>query len=315
MPGLNQTAALAATLSFLSIAVLMWGIYRLGSLAASRRRLIEVLRFFWRPPPTPLLHRPTTSSGRTSQILEQLSKLSTPEQGWQNDATKLKFIRAGIDFDRYGTAYYAARTALTFLLPILAYLGYSATGPDASVQEGILVALVLAAAGYYGPEQLLRHLTRRRQAEMRQALPDILDLLVICTESGLSLDQAMSRVAGEIARHSPVAAREIQLLGLSIRAGVPRSNAFRDLALRTELDDLAKFATMVIQAEQFGAGIAMSLRSLSDIMRVRRMQRAEEAAAKLPTKMLAPLALFILPSLFMVILGPAVMGINAMLAN
>lgn len=312
------TAAIVAFLAFLAILMLAFGLYRLGSLAVYRRRLAESLRFFWRTRAKAEPGLQTTSSGaskRTEKIIEQLSRLSVPEEGWQNDGLRLRFIRAGLDFDRFGRLYFASRTVLTVIVPVVASLVYMQVSDMPTLQTGALIALVLAAAGYYGPEQLLGRLTTQRRLQMQLALPDILDLLVICTEAGLSLDQAIGRVAKEIARHSPTAAREFQLVSLSVRAGIPRSIAFRNLALRTELDDLATFATMVIQAERFGTGIATSLRSQSELMRVRRMQRAEETAAKLPTKLLMPLVLFVFPSLFIVILGPAISGMGNLMGN
>jgi tight adherence protein C len=312
----SLTAALVAVLAFLALTTLFLGLYQLGSLASTRRRLLFLLRFIWQPAMLgPALHRPVSSSGRRDKILEQLSRLSLPEEGWQDDGLRLKFIRSGLDFDQYGKTYFATRTVLTLVVPLIAYAVYARVSPEPNLQMGMTLVVLLACAGYYGPERLLRHFAEKRRSQMQMALPDVLDLLVICTESGMSLDQAIARVANEIARNSPVAAREFQLVSLSVRAGMPRSTAFRNLAQRTELDDLASFATMVIQAERFGTGIASSLRSQSELMRVRRMQRAEEAAAKLPTKLLIPLVLFVFPSLFIVILGPALMSMNAMLGD
>jgi tight adherence protein C len=310
------SAALAAAFAFLGLLLLFLGLYQVGTFAAYRRRLFQAFQFLRKPRALEFqLQRTHYIPQRSKKILQRLSNLSIPQDGWQGDNLRLKFIRSGVDFDRFALIYFAARTVLTFFVPILVYGIYVSFNEEASLQVGVTTSVVLAAAGYYGPEQLMQYLANARRTEMQAALPDVLDLLVICTESGLSLDQAIGRVAGEVARNNPLAAREFQLASLEIRAGISRSTAFRNLALRTELDDLSAFATMVIQAERFGSGIAGSLRSLSDLMRVRRMQRAEEAAAKLPTKMLLPLVICVFPSLFIVILGPAVMSIKTMLAG
>lgn len=145
---------------------------------------------------------------------------------------------------------------------------------------------------------------------MRSLLPDVIDLLVICTESGLSLDQALGRVSQEVARTSPMVASEFHLVTLEIRAGAGRSDALRNLSLRVKLDDLSNLASMMIQADRFGTGIAEALRIQSETMRIRRMQRAEETAAKIPTKMLMPLVFLIFPALMIVILGPAIIKLS-----
>jgi tight adherence protein C len=310
------SAALAAAFAFLGLLLLFLGLYQVSTVAAYRRRLFRAFQVLRRPLAREVrLQRTNSIPQRSKKILQRLSNLSVPEDGWQDNDLRLKFIRSGVDFERFALIYFAARTVLTFFVPIVVYGIYVSFSEEASLQVGVTTSVVLAAAGYYGPEQLLRYLANVRKSEMQAALPDVLDLLVICTESGLSLDQAIGRVAGEVARNNPMAAREFQLASLEIRAGIARSTAFRNLALRTELDDLSTFATMVIQAERFGTGIAGSLRSQSDLMRVRRMQRAEEAAAKLPTKMLMPLIICVFPSLFIVILGPAVMSMKTMLAS
>jgi len=169
--------------------------------------------------------------------------------------------------------------------------------------------------GYYLPEIFIHLRTQARVDEMRVVLPDVSDLLLICTESGLGLDQALGRVSQEISRSSPMVAAEFQLTNLEIRAGASRSTALRNLALRVKLEDLSRFAAMLIQADRFGTGIATALRIQSETMRGQRMQRAEEAAAKVPTKMLLPLVFCIFPVLMTVILGPAVIRLLSIMSD
>jgi tight adherence protein C len=150
---------------------------------------------------------------------------------------------------------------------------------------------------------------------MRETLPDLIDLLVICIESGLGLDAALNRVSREISRASPVLAEEFYLAGLEIRAGSGRVPALKNLSLRVDLEDLYNLVAMLVQADKFGTSLGASLRIQSEVMRVKRMQRAEEIASKIPVKMLFPLIFFIFPSLMFVIIGPAAIQVSAMFAK
>ncbi len=238
-----------------------------------------------------------------------MSRLSVPEGGWQGSQLRLKFIRAGLRSPQAPQAYYAIKTAGTLLLPLFAalviFIGWPAT-PYAKLG---MYALVLAALGCYGPDLALRFLTNRRAKEMRDVLPDLIDLLVICTESGLGMDAAINRVSQEIARSSQTLAEEFYLAALEIRAGSGRTAALKNLALRVDLEDLHGLVSMLVQADRFGTSLVESLRIQSEMMRTKRMQRAEEIAAKVPVKMLIPLILFIFPALLTVLIGPAVIQI------
>lgn len=248
-------------------------------------------------------------SQRWEAVLESMSRLSVPEGGWQSSQLRLTFIRAGFRSPQAAQSYYAIKTAGTLLLPGLAalviYLGWPAT-PYLKLGA---YTLVVAALGYYLPDALLRFRTQRRANEMRDVLPDLIDLLVICTESGLGMDAAINRVAQEIARSSKTLAEEFYLAALEIRAGAGRTTALKNLALRVDLEDLHGLVSMLVQADRFGTSLVESLRIQSEMMRTKRMQRAEEIAAKVPVKMLIPLILFIFPALLTVLIGPAVIQI------
>ncbi len=177
------------------------------------------------------------------------------------------------------------------------------TSPDASYQRmslpgGILFALI----GYFFPQMWLSRLINRRRREVLKALPDALDLLTICVEAGLGFDAAMRKVsekwANELAFEFSRVLREMQL-------GKPRREALRDMAERVDLPELRSFVAAVIQSEQLGVSMANVLRIQAEHMRIQRRQRAEEEAHKAPVKMLFPLAFLILPSIFVVLLGPA----------
>jgi tight adherence protein C len=175
---------------------------------------------------------------------------------------------------------------------------------------GIVVTTVAvlwcALLGWLTPAFYVGQRAKARQKDIRRALPDALDLLVVCVEAGLGLNQAMVRVAAEIKHVSGVTSEELALVNLEIRAGVPREDALRALGDRTGVADVRSLVAMLIQTDRFGTSIAQALRVHSDTVRTKRRQRAEEAAAKTTIKLVFPLVLFVFPALFVVILGPAV---------
>jgi tight adherence protein C len=149
-------------------------------------------------------------------------------------------------------------------------------------------------------------LISNRQAKVRKGLPDVLDMLVICVEAGLSLDQATARTAEELHHAQPVLSDELGVVALEQRAGSARADAWKHLADRTGVDVVRNLVSMLVQSEQFGTSVAKTLRVHSDTLRTKRVQEIEEKAAKLSVKLLFPLVFFIFPSLFVVVLGPAV---------
>jgi tight adherence protein C len=167
----------------------------------------------------------------------------------------------------------------------------------------LLLAVII---GYLLPEAWLSWRVRARQHRLRRALPDCLDLLVICVEAGLGLDQALMKVAQEMRVTHPELSEELHLVNLEMRIGKSRLDALRELARRTGLEDIKSLVAMLIQTERFGTSVAQSLRVYSDDLRVKRRQRAEEMSAKTAVKMVPPLVIFIFPALMVVILGPAV---------
>jgi tight adherence protein C len=165
--------------------------------------------------------------------------------------------------------------------------------------------LIAAAIGYYLPNAILAHVIERRQRTILESFPDALDLLTVCVEAGLGLDAALLRVATEMESTSPVLSEELHLVNLELRAGSSKEKALRNLSLRTGVEDVDTLVAMLIQAERFGTSVADSLRVHSDSLRTKRRLRAEEAAAKIPIKLLFPLIFCIFPSMMLVLLGPA----------
>ncbi len=178
--------------------------------------------------------------------------------------------------------------------------------PSNNLALYILLPVLLAAML---PDLGLAWVTRRRQHRIQLGLPDMTDLTVICVEAGMGLDQAISRIAGEIRDAHQELSDELRLYNLEVQAGQRRTEALRNLSARTGVSDLKALAVTLIQADRFGTSIARTMRIFSETLRTKRRQRAEEQAAKMGVKMLFPLLLFIFPAVFIVVAGPAVIQI------
>ena len=168
------------------------------------------------------------------------------------------------------------------------------------------VYAVCLGIGFLAPDFWLGRKIKKRQSKIRRGLPDVLDLLVICIEAGLSLDQATVRSSEELAHAQPELCDELHIVVLEQRAGRPRQDTWKHLAERTDVDCVRQLVNMMVQAEQFGTSVGKTLRTHSDTLRTQRIQQVEEQAAKTTIKLIFPLVFFIFPSLFLVVLGPAV---------
>jgi tight adherence protein C len=173
-------------------------------------------------------------------------------------------------------------------------------------QSPIVFYAVALGLGYLAPDFWLGKKISARQKKIKMGLPDVLDLLVICVEAGLGIDQATARTAQELTAAQPAVADELSIVVLEQRAGRPRDDAWRHMAERTDVDTVRNLVSMLVQSEQFGTSIAKTLRTHSDTLRVQRIQQVEEMAAKTTIKLIFPLVFFIFPCLFLVTLGPAV---------
>jgi tight adherence protein C len=255
--------------------------------------------------------RVTQTEYRPSSILETLAKLSLPEQGWQTSETRLKFVRAGFRSGNAAFTYYVIKSVVTIIIPLMTAL-ILATITQQTWQNIALWVVLIALVGYYLPDIVIQYFIKRRSASIRAHLPDLLDLLVVCVESGLGIDAAISRVSKEMARTAPIISEEFYMAGLEMRAGAGRIAALKNLALRVNLEDLTSLVTMLVQADKFGTSLGESLRIQSEVLRLKRRQRAEELAAKIPVKLLFPLVCFIFPALMIVLIGPAILQIKNM---
>ena len=258
---------------------------------------------------------PSTDSWieRSVKLTRPFAKLSTPENSGDTSALRARFTHAGIRHAGAPLAFFGVKTVLALGLPLLAYFTVLVSTPELKFQGMLLVVLLAATIGNYLPNMVLNRLIFVRQREIFETFPDALDLMTVCVEAGLGVEAALVRVADEMQHKSEALAEELHLVTLELRAGVDRASALRNLANRTGVEEVEGFVAMIIQAERFGTSIAASLRIHSDMLRTRRRQRAEEAAAKIALKLLFPLIFFIFPSLMLVLMGPAMIQIYRIL--
>jgi tight adherence protein C len=222
---------------------------------------------------------------------------------------RLKFLKAGVRRKNAAAVYWGVKIFSAIALPaiflILRILFFKLLSYPATTAVAVFTALL----GFYSSDIWLLHKTDKRKEKLLEALPDALDLLVVCVEAGMGLDGAINRVAQEIKLKCSELSDELIFLNLELRAGKPRHDALKNLALRTDLQEMHSLVTLLIQTDKFGTSIANALRVYSESYRIQRYQRAEELAAKIPVKLVFPLVLFILPALFVAILGPAAIRI------
>ncbi len=172
--------------------------------------------------------------------------------------------------------------------------------------QGLILGILVALLGYMMPSfWLSRQITKRRKL-IANGLPDALDLLIVCVEAGMGLDQAIAKAAEELAVSHPALSEELVIITTEIRAGKPRIEAFKNFADRTKVDDVRSLVSMLVQTDRFGTSIAQALRTQAEVSRTKRRQRAEERAAKIGVKLVFPLVFFLFPAMYVVTLGPAV---------
>jgi tight adherence protein C len=218
-----------------------------------------------------------------------------------------RMVRAGIRNPNAMKYFYGSKVLLGVSMPLLMSLAVANSTADPA--NKIMAVLAAAAMGFFGPNEYVNLLAKKRQKQIRRGLPNALDLLVVCVESGLGLDQAVVQVAKDLDQAHPEVSEEFALVNYELKAGKRRIDALRNLGERTNVDDLKKLVAVLIQADRFGTGVAQSLRAHADFMRVQARQIAEEKAAKLGVKLVFPIFFCILPSLFVVTVGPMVVKI------
>lgn len=247
---------------------------------------------------------------RSRESLEAFLEAFGARVSGDKDRTHLRdrLLHAGYRRPSAGMIFMGSRVVLAGLFALTAALVL--TFVSVTPQQRLLALVGSAVLGWMLPFLYLKKKVQARQDELQRSLPDALDLMVVCVEAGLGLNQALVRVGEEMDRVSTTLAEELTLVSLEIRAGTPREDALANLGKRTGVSDIRAFTSMLIQTDRFGTSIADALRVHADELRTKRRQRAEEEAAKLTVKMLIPIVMFIFPAIFLVILGPAVFHVS-----
>jgi len=234
-------------------------------------------------------------------LLKKLGNL-VPASPKDTTIMQRRLIRAGFRNPNALKLLYGAKFVMAILVPLLAVGVIANSAWESSTM--VMASLASVTIGFFAPNEYVRTVAARRQKQIRRALPNALDLMVVSVESGLGLDQAIVQVAKELETAHPEITEEFALMTLELKAGKRRIEALRNLADRTNVEDLKKLVAVLIQADRFGTSIAATLRNHAEFMRVQARQVAEEKAAKLGVKLVFPIFFCILPSLFVVTVGP-----------
>ena len=268
--------------------------------------------------------RPRAAIDRvTAAAVEASGPVAHPSLAWRDLVNKLgalvpsapkdstvmlrRLMRAGFRGPNALKMLYGSKAILAVAFPVLALVMTAKS--DADPSHKMMLVMGAFAAGFFGPNEYVRHAAKRRQKQIRKGLPNALDLMVVCVESGLGMDQATVQVAKELQFAHPEISQEFSLVNLEMKAGSRRADALRNLADRTGVEEVKKLVAVLVQADRFGTSIAQSLRGHSEFMRVQTRQQAEEKAAKLGVKLVFPIFFCILPSLFVVTVGPVLVRI------
>jgi tight adherence protein C len=267
--------------------------------------------------------RPKAAIDRVTATAEAPVAVGHPSLAWRELVRKLgnlvpsapkdssvmvrRLMRAGFRGPNALKMLYGSKALFAVILPVAALVATAKS--DADPSNKILFVVASFAVGFFGPNEYVRRAARKRKKRIRRGLPNALDLMVVCVESGLGLDQAIVQVAKELQFAYQEISDEFSLMNLEMKAGKRRADALRNLADRTGVEEVKKLVAVLVQADRFGTSVAQSLRGHSEFMRVQTRQQAEEKAAKLGVKLVFPIFFCILPSLFVVTVGPVVVRI------
>jgi tight adherence protein C len=256
-----------------------------------------------RPDGSALARQQDALQAKFAEAAKRLGKSLKPTDEATLGKLRLTLLNAGFRSENAMAVFYGIKAlALVAALSVTAPIVLSKLG---LTQLGLCCLGLGAALGWYLPGLFVEKIKKKRMESIFLGLPDALDLMVVCVEAGLGLDLAMRRVTTELANSCPVLCEEFAIANFQAQMGRPRKDVLRDLGVRTGVEDMRSVAAVVIQAEKFGSSIGSALRVLSDTMRLKRRQLAEERAAKTAVKIMIPLVLFIFPGVFVVLVGPA----------
>jgi len=297
------------------ITVMLWALFQIFSSNTSRatERLDEL-----RTPGSGDKRNSGDNPGTAVTVLEKaaptLSRALEPKSGLEQNDLKVRLANAGFNSPAAPQMFLGAKVGLGVLCTLIGgAVGFVQWGMN---MQGMMAIVVTGSIGLFGPNIWLWMVAKSRMDRIFLALPDALDLLVVCVEAGLGLDAGMRRVSEELADSHPDVCFEFSMCNMQLQMGRPRKQVLHDVGVRSGVDDMKALAAILIQADKFGSSIAQALRVQSDTMRVKRKQLAEERAQKTSVQMIFPLVLFIFPGVFVVLVGPAaIMMINNLLTD
>jgi tight adherence protein C len=305
---------LLSVLAFLTVFLFFFGLVQYMYQRSQKREMLQKVQEDYYEG-TPLSKSDSNTETKNSALKGVLSLLSSLGRGVMSEkskeysAMKIRFLKAGVRNTNALPLFWGTRLCLSVLLTFWFLILRTVLLPAISPTATLIIVIFLILTGWFLPNLWLHMKTAIRKRKIIEGLPDALDLLVVCVEAGMGLDAAINRVGKEIKLSHKELSDELKLLNLEIRAGKSRQEALRNLALRTDIEEVRNLVTVLIQTDKFGTSIAQALRVYSDVFRTKRFQKAEEIAAKLPTKLIFPLVIFIFPSLFVALLGSAAIQI------
>lgn len=295
---INQETLLFALILITTILVVMTiGSIALGVNSPVKRKLAEL---------SGDKREKVSANSKVADTLESLAPLTSPTSEKERQTTRNKLMHAGFHQSNSLSMFYAIKSVTTIIGVMVATLVYL------TIPESKYLYTFMALAVFVGlvlPDFILRRMIDKRQSAIRAGVPDMLDLLVVCTESGLGFNAALRRVADELVISHPELADEVDTVCNKIQAGKPMPEALRELVYRTGLDELMGLVSMLSHASRIGGSLVNSLREYTEDYRDKRQQAAEEMAAKIPVKMMFPMVLFIWPCFFIVAIGPALISL------
>jgi tight adherence protein C len=305
---------IASAVTFLVTLLLFVGLYFYYRQYSAKRTFVEKVRSSTgKGGPIEIEKVPFSSDQKVrTPVFKFLSRIGgrvAPVESEDYDRLKRRLITGGVRKPNASIVFWGTKCFLVLLFPFLFFVAELLFGRFVNTNIETGSYLLLTLAGFYLPDLWLYSRIQRRQDEIRKGLPDALDLLVVCVEAGMGLDSAIGRVAGEITLTHKTLGEELKLYGLEQRAGKSREASLKSLGARVDMEDVDSLVSLLAQTDKFGTSLAQALRVYSDTFRTKRYMRAEEIASKLGAKLLFPLILFIFPSLFVAILGPAVVSL------
>ena len=306
--------------TFLVVCLIILGTMTYARQSRERRARLEKIKdggSDWlvadKDPESTSLTDSNASGGVMSRLIRNIGRKTKADKSVEQSEIKLKFLRAGIRNQDTPSMFWGAKVLLSssIMAAFIAYFIFFR--PSMQPLHALLSATVLGLVGLFLPDYWLWKKAVSRRNKIVKGFPDALDMLVVCVEAGMGLDAAINRVGIELELAQPELSEEFKLLNLELRAGKSRAAALKSMGERINVDDVNSLVTLLLQTDRFGTSVGQALRVYSDTFRTQRYQRAEEAAAKISTKLLFPLIMCIFPAMFTVLLGPAAIQIYRVL--